>query len=273
MKLERKRQPKASSAAPSDNIPVTPDSRADSAAVSTSAPVDKPATESVSDAAPTAVTEAVLEAAPAAVTAAVTEAVTEAVVEAVQEAVPDSAASPQPHDVKFLASNEQEERSGTAEGKQQQCIVLTGQQSPQQQDADGSMTAHAEPPEQRDMLKVFESLSGKLPEVPKHEAQDDLEGLFQKAFHTCRSEMSPRGSSQSSPFSSQQQNGGEEDLSLYEEADALSQNDGVILDASDDEDERNDNPAEPLMQSFIGNAEAASEVSNGLNGQVSDSAG
>ena len=96
----------------------------------------------------------------------------------------------------------------------------------------------AEPAEPRDHLTEMEAL-GKLPDMPKTDYSDDLPGLFQAAFATCESQLSPRKAARQLPKPI-----GLEELSLYDDADeALAEGneeglglDGVVRDASDDEE-------------------------------------
>lgn len=96
----------------------------------------------------------------------------------------------------------------------------------------------AEPAEPRDHLKEIEAL-GKLPDMPKTDYSDDLPGLFQAAFASCESQLSPRKAARQLPKPI-----GLEELSLYDDADeALGEGneeglglDGVVRYASDDEE-------------------------------------
>ena len=98
----------------------------------------------------------------------------------------------------------------------------------------------AEPAEPRDHLKEIEAL-GKLPDMPKTDYSDDLPGLFQAAFATYQSQLSPRKAARQLPKPI-----GLEELSLYDDADeALGEGneeglalDGVVRDASDDEEDQ-----------------------------------
>lgn len=123
-------------------------------------------------------------------------------------------------------------------------------------------TSHAEP---QDVLHEFESLSPMLPDMPKHDMQDDLAGLFQAAFDTCRKEMSPHGPPPDSPFGSHDQDHEEEDYSLYNDADEAmgrDQAEGTALDASDEEEgEKSGEMAGALLEGFIGDSEHVAQVS------------
>ena len=128
---------------------------------------------------------------------------------------------------------------------------------------------HAEP---HDVLKEFEQLSPKLPDMPKKDMQDDLAGLFQAAFATCR-EMSPRGGPPQSPFGSHSQDQGEDNFSLYGDADEAMGGDaadGIALDASDEEqEEKSGEMAQPLLEGFMGDAESVAILQAGDAIQVS----
>ena len=128
---------------------------------------------------------------------------------------------------------------------------------------------HAEP---HDVLKEFEQLSPKLPDMPRKDMQDDLAGLFQAAFATCR-EMSPRGGPPQSPFGSHSQDQEEDNFSLYGDADEAMGGDaadGIALDASDEEqEEKSGEMAQPLLEGFMGDAESVAILQAGDAIQVS----
>ena len=132
--------------------------------------------------------------------------------------------------------------------------------------------SHAEPAEPHDVLQEFESLSPTLPDMPKHDKGDNLAGLFQAAFATCRKEMSPRGRPPESPFSSHGQDQDEQDFSLYNDADEVMGDDeveGTALDASDEEEEgKQGEVAGALLESFMGDAEHAAHMQASHSAQV-----
>ena len=134
---------------------------------------------------------------------------------------------------------------------------------------DGPHAEHAEP---HDVLKEFEQLSPKLPDMPKKDMQDDLAGLFHAAFATCH-EMSPRGGPPQSPFGSHSQDREEDDFSLYGDADEAMGGDaadGIALDASDEEqEEKSGEMAQPLLEGFMGDAESVAILQAGDAIQVS----
>ncbi len=146
------------------------------------------------------------------------------------------------------------------------------QQAGEQNSSDVPHNGHAEHAEPHDVLHEFEQLSPKLPDMPKQDMQDDLAGLFQAAFATCRTEMSPCGAPPQSPFSSHGQDREEEDFSLYEDADQAIEGDepdNVALDASDEEqEERSGEMAKPLLEGFVGDAVA--QTLDGNSTQVCD---
>ena len=128
---------------------------------------------------------------------------------------------------------------------------------------------HALPAEPNHVMKELEGL-GKLPDMPKVDYPDDLPGLFQAAFATCETQMSPRRAARERP-----QLVAAEELSLYEDADeALEEEDregkgseGVVLDASDEETQQKSGPAaRPLLENFVNSsgtvADSNSQVSS-----------
>lgn len=124
---------------------------------------------------------------------------------------------------------------------------------------------HALPAAPKDVMEEMESL-GMLPDMPKVDYKDDLPGLFQAAFATCDTQMSPRRAAREMP-----QPVGAEELSLYEDADeALEEEDregkgseGVVLDASDEETEQKSGPAaRPLLENFVNSSATVTDSNN-----------
>ena len=150
--------------------------------------------------------------------------------------------------------------------------ALKTQQNGQHQQLGINIDKGHEPAEPPDVLQEFESLSPMLPDMPKHDKGDDLAGLFQAAFATCRNEMSPRGRPPQSPFSSHGQDHDEEDFSLYNDADEVLGDDkveGTALDASDDEEEgKQGEVAGAVLESFMGDAEHAACIQASHSAQV-----
>ena len=134
-----------------------------------------------------------------------------------------------------------------------------------------SITTSRNHAEHADVLHEFESLTP-LPDMPKHDTQDELQGLFHAAFATCHKELSPRRQPKPSPFGSNDQDE-DEDYSLYNDADevmAKDESDAAALDASDEEGrEEGGEAAALLLNGFIGDAEHAAQLQASEHGQVS----
>ena len=124
--------------------------------------------------------------------------------------------------------------------------------------------SQVEPAEPHDVLQEFESLSPMLPDMPRLDKGDDLAGLFQAAFATCHKELSPRGRSPQSRFSSHGQDQDKEDFSLYNDADEVmgdNEVQGAALDASDEEQEgKQGEVTGTLLESFMRDAEHAAHL-------------